>query len=124
MSPFDFVNSVNFTKKYIINDENESTYAPYLTNRSLSYFKDSVLLANEMNIKHQLDNKLQYDFLINTLRKRKRFSKWLKSETNESIVAIKEYFNYSEEKASDALKLLTEEQVNIIKYKVSKGGRK
>jgi len=124
MNPFDFVNSVNDTKKDIMTDENETYYNSFLTNRSLSYFMDSVLLANEMNRWNHLDSRLQYDFFINTLRKRKRFSKWQKNTESKEVSAIKEYYGYSEEKALQVLPLLSEQQLRVILHKVDKGGRK
>lgn len=124
MNPFDFVNSVNHTKKDIMTDENETYYNSFLTNRSLSYFVDSVLLANEMNRWSHLDSRLQYDFFINTLRKRKRFSKWQKNTESKEVSAIKEYYGYSEEKALQVLPLLSEQQLRVILHKVDKGGRK
>tara|TARA_R110000868_G_scaffold383075_3_gene649800 strand:+ start:1240 stop:1617 length:378 start_codon:yes stop_codon:yes gene_type:complete len=124
MNPFEFVNAVSYTKKDIITDENESHYSSFLVNRSLSYFQDSVLLANEMNKYHQIDNKLQSAFLINTLRKRKRFSKWQKHEMASDLKSVMDYYGYSEEKALQVYPLLSGEQLKIIQKKVSRGGRK
>lgn len=125
LSPFDYLNSINDTKKDImVDDIAEKQYASFIVNRSLSYFPDTVQLANVMNRYHHIDNKLQYHFLINILRKRKRFSKWIKPEKESDIEAIKEYYGYSNEKARHALSLLSPEQITIIKEKVSKGGRK
>jgi len=121
MNPFEYVNSINYTKKDIMEDEN--TYNPYMINRSLSYFQDTVLAANEMNRLHMLDKKLQYHFYINIVRKRKRFSKWNKPELENDLEAVKEYYGYSNEKARQALALLSLEQRNELKEKVSKGGR-
>lgn len=119
-SPFEFVTSINSTKKYILEDEKD--YKAFLVNRSLSYFPDTALMANEMNIHHQLDPKLQYDFLINIVRKKKRFSKWAKAETLNDIDSVKEYYGYSNEKAKSALLLLTNEQIELIKTRIYKGG--
>lgn len=119
-SPFEFVTSINSTKKYILEDEKD--YKAFLVNRSLSYFPDTALIANEMNIHHQLDPKLQYDFLINIVRKKKRFSKWAKAETLNDIDSVKEYYGYSNEKAKSALLLLTNEQIELIKTRIYKGG--
>lgn len=125
LSPFDYTNAINFTKEDImVDDVAEKQYAPYMVNRSLSYFPDTVALANEMNRYHHLDNRLQFDFLINIVRKRKRFSKWAKAQTESDIDAVKEYYGYSNEKARQALTLLSPEQIKIIKTKVSKGGRR
>ena len=95
-----------------------------MVNRGLSYFADTVLMANEMNRNHHLDNKLQNDFLINIVRKKKRFSKWNKPEIVSDVEVVKEYYGYNDEKAKQALSLLTKEQLNILKQKVYKGGRK
>ena len=125
MNPFDFVNSINYSKKDIMeNPEDENSYAPFVINRSLSYFADTVGIANEMNIKHHLDNRLQYQFLINIIRKRKRFSKWIKPEIENDIDVVKEYYGYSNEKARQILSLLTPSQIDIIRNKVNKGGRR
>lgn len=125
LSPFDFLNSINSTKKDLMDDElNEKHYVSFVVNRSLSYFNDTVLLANEMNRYHHLDEKLQYHFLLNITRKRKRFSKWVKPETENDIEAVKEYYGYSNDKARQILPLLTPEQITTIKNKVNKGGTK
>lgn len=123
MNPFDFYEDLTNGKKNIMTEENEKFYNSFLVNRSLSYHKDSVLLANEMNRYHRAENRLQYDFFINTLRKRKRFSKWQKADTNSVVLAIRSYFDYSQEKALQALTLLSEQQIAYILQKVNKGGR-
>lgn len=124
MNPFDYVTSINYTKQDIMNDDhNEKAYPAFMVNRSLSYFADTVGLANVMNQYHHLDSKLQYHFLINIVRKRKRFSKWVKPQTESDIEVIKEYYGYSNEKARQVLSLLSPEQITIIKQKVNKGGR-
>lgn len=125
MNPFEFVSSINFTKKDImIDDLVEKQYAPFMVNRSLSYFQDTVCLANVMNQYHHIDNKLQYHFLINIIRKRKRFSKWIKPDLDSDTEVVKQYYGYSNEKAKQVLALLSPEQITIIRKKVSKGGRK
>jgi hypothetical protein len=125
LSPFDYSNSINFTKEDImVDDIAEKQYAPFMVNRTLSYFPDTVAIANEMNRYHHLDNKLQYSFLINIIRKRKRFSKWAKAQVVSDIDAVKEYYGYSNEKARSAMTLLSPEQLDIIKNKVSKGGKR
>jgi len=125
MNPFEFVTAINLSKKdLMVDDLAEKQYVPYMVNRSLSYFPDTVGLANEMNIHHHLDNKLQFDFLLNTVRKKKRFSKWAKAHTTEDIEAVKTYYGYSNEKAKATLSVLTREQLNSIKSKVNRGGRK
>tara|TARA_B100001287_G_scaffold268882_1_gene265678 strand:+ start:246 stop:623 length:378 start_codon:yes stop_codon:yes gene_type:complete len=125
MNPFEFVNAINYTKKNImIDDITEKAYAPYMVNRQLSYFPDTVLAANEMNRNHHLDNRLQFDFFINIVRKRKRFSKWYKPETISDLDAVKKYYGYSNEKARQVLTLLNPEHINELKRKVTTGGRK
>jgi len=125
MSPFDYLNSINYNKTDImIDDMTEKSYNGFMINRSLSYFQDTVQFANLMNRYHHLDNKLQYHFLINIIRKRQRFSKWMKPETESDIEVVKQYYGYSNEKARQVLSLLSPEQITIIKQKVSKGGRK
>ena len=125
MNPFTYLNSINFSKEDVmIDDVAEKGYNSFLINRSMSYFYDTVGIANVMNRYHHLDNKLQYHFLINIIRKRKRFSKWMKPETESDIEVIKEYYGYSNDKAKQVLSLLSPENIKIIKQKVSKGGRK
>ncbi len=125
MSPFDFLNSINNTKLNLIDKDPEcvKNYNGFLVNRSLSYFPDTVFLSNEMNRLHHLDSKMQYDFLINIVRKKKRFSKWDKPDERADMECIKEYFGYSEQKAKQVIGLLTESQIKTIKNKVTKGGR-
>ena len=125
MNPFEYVNAVNSTKKDImIDDGAEKAYNPFMVNRSLSYFADTVLAANEMNRYAHTDNRLQFDFLINIIRKRKRFSKWYKPETVSDLEAVKKYYGYSNEKARQVLTLLNTDQINELKRKVTTGGRK
>lgn len=125
MSPFDYLNAINYTKENIIVDDiTEKDYNPFMVNRGLSYFADTILMANEMNQHAHLDKKLQFDFFINIVRKKKRFSKWFKPETVSDVEVVKEYYGYSNDKARQALSLLTQEQLNILRKKVYKGGRK
>ena len=125
MSPFQFVNEITFGKKDVMVDPDmEKKYVPFMVNRSLSYFTDTVHMANEMNRYHHLDKKLQFQFLLNIVRKKKRFSKWVKPTTDSNVDVIKEYYGYSNEKAIQVLPLLSTSQLNIIKNKVNKGGRK
>jgi len=125
LNHFDYLNSINLTKQDIMIDDNcEKAYNSFMVNRGLSYFQDTIIVTNEMNRHHQIDNKLQYQFLINMIRKRKRFSKWAKAQKESDIDAVKEYYGYSNEKARQALTLLSPDQITIIKNKVSKGGRR
>ena len=125
MNPFDYLNAINNTKEDImVDDIAEKGYNSFMINRGLSYFNDTVLFANEMNRLHHTPNRLQFDFYINIIRKRKRFSKWMKPDTVNDLEVVKEYYGYSNQKARQALTLLTPEQINKIKKKVDKGGRK
>ena len=121
MNPFDIVNAINSNTPI---DIDEKKYPAYIVNRSLSNFPDTVLLANEMNLKSHIDPQLQFDFFINTIRKRKRFSKWHKQIKSEDLDAVKLYFGYSNERAREALSLLSNEQLVELKNKVYQGGRK
>ena len=129
LTPFSFVNEINYGKKDLMIDQNgdhsdllEKVYNPYITNRSLSYFNDTVLYANEMNKNHHIDSRLQNDYLINTIRKRKRFSKWIKSTELDDLEAVKICYGYSNEKARQVLTLLSDEQLTELKQRVYKGG--
>ena len=125
MNPFQYVTAISDSKKNImVDDIAEKAYTPYMVNRSLSYFNDTVLMANEMNRYHQIDNRLQFDFLLNIVRKKKRFSKFMKPETVSDVEVVKDYYGYSNEKAKQVLTLLTSDQINELKKKVYKGGRK
>lgn len=126
MKPFEYIKEITSGKDTTVMDSEENTkaYNAFLVNRGLSQFQDCVGLANVMNRYAFLDKKLQFDFLINTIRKRKRFSKWAKADKLDHIEVIKEYYGYSNEKARQALKLLTPDQIKIIQQKVYKGGRK
>ena len=125
MNPFEYLNSINDTKKDImVDDLAENAYIPFTVNRSLSYFQDTTVIANEMNRFAHIDKKLQYHFLINIIRKRKRFSKWLKPEIENDIEVVKEYYGYSNDKARQVLALLSSVQINELKEKVNKGGRR
>ncbi|WJZ48376.1 clamp loader of DNA polymerase [Synechococcus phage DSL-LC02] len=120
----DWLNSVNHTKEYIMEDSNEKEYPPYIINRCLSGFLDTIMYANEMNKYSSLPNRLQYDFFINSLRKRKRFSPWLKKDKIQDLDAVKSYYGYSIEKAQQALRILNKEQLDYIKQKLDVGGKK
>jgi len=127
MNPFDYVNDINYGKKNIINNsENpelaEKLYPSYLVNKAFSQFSDTVRLANEMNIHHQLDKKLQFDFLINIIRNKKRFSKWAKKQDDENLELVMQHYGYSYEKAKQVLPLLSDDQIITIKKKRFEGG--
>ena len=124
MNPFEFVNAICDSKEQLIVDEvSEKSYNPFMVNRSLSYHYDTVLLANEMNQRAFLDKKLQFDFLINTVRKKKRFAKWKKPESSDDLEVVKEYYGYSNEKARTVLPLLNSDQMGQLKQRIFKGGK-
>jgi Holliday junction resolvase RusA-like endonuclease len=124
MNFFDYLNSINYSKKDImVDDIAEDEYNPFMVNRGLSYFQDTVLYANEMNKYHNLDHRLQFDFLINIVRKRKRFSKWNKNTDPDALNVVKEYYGYSNEKARQVLSLISNEQIQELKKRMFKGGK-
>jgi len=122
-----FLNSINSTKQNVLledtNGKIEQAYNSYIINKSLSYFPDTIMQSNTVNMYFNLDNKLKYDFLLNSIRKRKRFTPWVKSTAEENIEVIKMYFNVGNEKANEILSLLNENHINKIKEQLSKGGR-
>ena len=123
ISPFDFLNAINHTKEEMIVDEwSERQYNPYVINKGLSYGSDTVVQANEMNSRPHLDKKLQFLFLLNTIRPRKRYNKWIKAEKVDAIEVIKEYYGYSTEKARQVLPILSDSQINYLKEQLQKGG--
>lgn len=127
-NPFVYVESVTNTKKNLMrgtaNDElAEKDYNAFITNRSLSYHQDCILYANELNMRPQLDNKLQYELLLNSLRKRKRYAKWQKQKADASVDMIMEYFGYGRAKAEQALQVLTDEQIKSIEASLDRGGK-
>jgi hypothetical protein len=120
MNPFELIKSISNSKKDIL--ENKKDYNAFMVNRGLSYFPDTVIYANEMNKYHHLDGDLQYQFLINIVRKRNRFSKWNKSTESDDIKIIKDFYGYSNEKARDVLPLLSSKNLNIIRNRIQHGG--
>lgn len=119
----DIVPRILLTKKDVL--ENESDYAPFIVNRSLSYHMDCILYANQMNMNHSLPKKLQYQYLLNTIRPIKRkFQSWQKQVVVKDLDCVKEYFGYSNEKAKEALRILSDEHIALIKEKLDKGGVK
>ena len=121
----DWLNSINQTKKNLIDEDSslEKEYSPYIINRIFSGHLDAIMFSNEMNQYHFLPKKMQYDFLLNTLRSKKRFSPWLRKEEIKDIDCIKRYYGYSNEKAKQTLKILNKEQIDFIKSKFEIGGR-
>lgn len=122
----DWLNSINFTKENLTEDDPSviKEYPPFIINKCLSGYIDCILFANEMNMHHQLDKDMQYSFYLNTLRKRKRFSPWLRKDKIADLEYVKQYYGYSNEKASQALKILTKEQLTFIKQRLDIGGKK
>jgi hypothetical protein len=118
----DWLNSINFTKEDLSEDIKE--YPAYIINKCLSGQIDSVLFANEMNMNHHLDKDMQYSFYLNSLRKRKRFSPWIRKDKVKDLECVKQYYGYSNEKASQALKLLNKSQLDFIKQRLEIGGTK
>jgi hypothetical protein len=123
-SPFDYVNSILQNKKQMmVDDATEAAYVSFLVNRSLSYHMDTIAFANEMNRRHFIDKKMQFDFLLNTVRSKKRpFAKWAKPEKNDDLSCIKQVYGFSDSKARDALRLLSDEQIQELKEKTDIGG--
>lgn len=126
LNPFTFLNSINSDKKDLMKDDPIAVkqYNAFMVNRGLSYFPDTILAANEMNINHHLDNDQQYYFLINIVSKRKRFSKWHKTTKDADLEIVKEYYGYSDQRALEALRILEPDQINTLKQKLYKGGIK
>mgnify|MGYP003111331871 FL=1 len=123
----DYLNSINYTKKSVMDTDDpawEKKYPAYIVNKCMSHHMDTVMYANEMNMCQHIDNKLQYDFFINTVRSRKRFSPWDKKQKMNDLDVVKQYYGYSNEKARQALNILTPDQLNVIKNKLNKGGKK
>ena len=121
----DYLNSINFTKEDLMSSEDptwEKKYPAFIVNKCLSGFIDTIIFSNEMNKYPNLPSKLQYDFFLNSLRKKKRFSPWLRKEKIKDLDAVKSYYGYSNEKAIQALKILSKEQLDYIKAKLDVGG--
>lgn len=119
----DIIPSILQTKKDVL--EEEKDYVPYVVNRALSYHLDCILYTNQMNIHNKLDKRLQYQYLLNSIRPMKRkFQPWQKASVEKDLEYVKEYYGYSDEKAKDALRILTDDQIALIKEKLDKGGVK
>ena len=122
----DYLNAINHTKEPLMDGEDEQwekKYPAYIVNKCVAPFPDTIQLVNEINQLHHLDKKLQFDFLINSLRPRKRFTPWVKAKKLENLEYVKEYYGYSNHKAKSALEILSEEQISAIKIKLNKGGK-
>ena len=122
----DYLNAINVSKESLLDSEDEmweKKYAPFIVNKCVAPFPDTILLVNELNRYHHLDKKLQFDFLLNSLRTRKRYTPWLKAKKLKNLEYVKEYYGYNNEKAKAALDILDDEQISAIKIKLNKGGR-
>ena len=122
----DYLNAINYTKESLMDTEDEQwekKYPPYIVNKCVAPFQDTIMLVNEINQFHHLDKKLQFDFLINSLRPRKRYTPWVKAMKLENLEYVKEFYGYDNEKAKVALDILDDEQISAIKQKMIKGGR-
>ena len=123
----EYLNAINFTKKNLMDSDDEiwkKKYTAFIVNKLLSAFSDTVMLVNEMNRNHFLDKDMQFQFLINSIRSRKRFSPFLRANKLKDIECVKEYYGYSNDKAKSALDILTKDQLKLIKEKLYKGGTK
>ena len=122
----DWLNSVNFTKENLLEEDSylSKEYPPYIVNRCMSGHMDTIMYAQEMNKYHFLDKDLQYNFYLNTLRKKKRFSPWIRKDKITDLDFVKRYYGYSNEKASQVMKILTPEQIEYIKQRLDIGGKK
>ena len=122
----DYLNAINHEKKNLMDTDDEmweKKYPPFIINKCLAPFPDTIMLVNEMNKHHQLDKKLQFDFLLNSLRTRKRYTPWLKASKQKNLEYVKEYYGYNNEKAKSALTILNDEQIKTIKDSLNKGGK-
>tara|TARA_B100001250_G_scaffold315932_1_gene278251 strand:- start:266 stop:667 length:402 start_codon:yes stop_codon:yes gene_type:complete len=123
----DYLNSINQNKENLMNTDDvgwEKNYPPYVVNKCLSQHMDTIMYANEMNRLPNIDKRLQYDFFINTIRPRKRFSPWGKKKKIDDLDLVKEYYSYSNEKAKQALRILSPDQLDYIRHKLNRGGKK
>jgi hypothetical protein len=123
----DYLNSINVTKENLLDSDDpmwEKKYVPFIINKCMAPFNDTIMLVNELNMRHHLDKKLQYDFLLNSVRSKKRYAPWVKASKLKDLEYVKEYYGYSNEKAKAALSILNDEQITAIKDSLNKGGRK
>ena len=123
----EYLNAINHTKESLLDSEDEEwekRYPPFIINKCVYPFQDTIMLVNEINQLPHLDKKLQFDFLLNSVRSRRRFSPWLKASRIEDLEYVKEYYGYSNDKAKQALDILTDEQIATVKQKLRKGGMK
>ena len=122
----DYLNAINNTKENLLDTEDEmweKKYPPFIINKCISPFTDTLMLVNEVNQLHHLDKKLQFDYLLNSIRPRKRFTPWLKANKLENLEYVKEFYGYNNEKARIALSILNDEHIATIKRRLNKGGK-
>jgi hypothetical protein len=122
----DYLNAINHEKKNLMDTDDEmweKKYPAFIVNKCIAPFPDTIFLVNEMNLNNHIDKKLQFDFLLNSIRTRKRYTPWLKASKQKDIEYVKEYYGYNNEKAKSALKILSDEQIKTIKDSLNKGGR-
>ena len=122
----EYLNAINHKKENLMNSEDEmweKKYPAFIVNKCLAPFSDTIMLVNEMNMNHHLDNRLQFDFLLNTVRLRKRYAPWMKANKVKNLEYVKEYYGYGNEKAKSALNILNDEQIKTIKNSLDKGGK-
>ena len=124
-TPFDYIGAISYTKEDMFESElANKEYSPFMINRGFSYYPDTIMYANEMNRNNHLDKDCQFYFLLNTITKKKRWSKWAKKDpVSKNLEFVKEYFGYSDERAKEALNVLSKDQLKMIKDKINKGGR-
>ena len=123
----EYLNAINFTKKDLTKSEDElwkKKYPAFIVNKLLSAFSDTIMLVNEMNRNHFIDKDMQFQFLLNSIRTKKRYSPFLRANKLKEIECVKEYYGYSNDKAKSALDILTKDEINLIKEKLFKGGIK
>jgi|SRR6056300_337284 hypothetical protein len=122
----DYLKSINETKENLMDSDDpmwEKKYSSFIINKCLAPFNDTIMLVNEMNMRHHLDSKLQYDFLLNTIRPKKRYASWVKASKLKNLDYVKEYYGYSNQKAKIALEILNDDQITTIKNSLNKGGK-
>ena len=123
MTPFDYLKAINETKEDVmLTSQDEKKYSSFIVNRGLSFFMDTIFQANEINRNHHLDSRLQFDYLLNSIRQKKRYSKWLKPEKLDDLDIVKEYYGFGNEKAKNALQVLSVDQMAYIRRKLNQGG--
>ena len=122
-----YLTAINYSKEKLLDTDDsdwEKKYPPFIINKGLSYFSDTIMYANEMNRLHHATKHMQFSFFLNSIKSRKRFSKWLKASKIKDLDVIKQHFGYSNKRAQEVLSILTKEQIDYIKERLYKGGRK